>query len=37
VKLISIKDTDSIAAVCAVPKSEDYKAQEAAENEEQTN
>ncbi len=38
VKLINIKDSDSIAAVCAVPKSEDYKAQEAAENEEeQTN
>ena len=33
VKLINIKDTDSIAAVCAVPKSEDLKAQEAAENE----
>ena len=37
VKLINIKDTDSIAAVCAVPKSEDLKAQEAAEDEEQTN
>ena len=36
VKLINIKDTDSIAAVCAVPKSEDLKAQEAAENEEDT-
>jgi DNA gyrase subunit A len=36
VKLINIKDTDSIAAVCAVPKSEDLRAQEAAENEEDT-
>ena len=34
VKLINIKETDSIAAVCAVPKSEDLKAQEAAEDEE---
>ncbi|MBR4801178.1 MAG: DNA gyrase subunit A [Bacteroidales bacterium] len=36
VKLINIKDTDSIAAVCAVPKSEDLRAQEAAENEGET-
>ena len=34
VKLINIKETDSIAAVCVVPKSEDLKAQEAAEDEE---
>ena len=36
VKLINIKDTDSIAAICVVPKSEDLKAAEAAENEEDT-